>query len=192
VIAFLQMGSQSVRAVLLVLALALAAGCGNSANPSVSFISLPADGPDLSLQGVAFARLSEGQVVARGTAERLDYRRAGGRLVASRGSAIVHPEPGSALASFGTIRVVARDAEGEIPGRRGSASGGVRLDAVRGDTALTDRIEYEGDLLRSTSPVVAHGPGYRVNGKGLSARTDGSAIQLTNGVEGQLQMEARP
>jgi hypothetical protein len=37
--------------------------------------------------------------------------------------------------------------------------------------------------------VAAHGPGYRVNGNGLFARVDGSAIQLTSGVVGQLQME---
>jgi hypothetical protein len=140
---------------------------------------------------VAFARLSEGQVVARGTAERLDYRRAGGRVVASGGSAIVHPSPGSGLAPFGTVRFAAREAEGEIPSRRGSASGGVRLDAARGDTALTERVEYEGHVLRSSAPVAANGPGYRVNGNGLVARTDGSSIDLTSGVKGQLEMEAR-
>jgi hypothetical protein len=140
---------------------------------------------------VAFARLSEGQVVARGTAEQLDYRRAGGRVLASGGSAIVHPSPGSGLAPFGTVRVVARAVEGEIPNRHGSASGGVRLDAARGDTALTERVEFDGQVLRSSTPVAAHGPGYRVNGNGLAARTDGSSIELTSGVKGQLEMEAR-
>ena len=183
------MGSQSVRAVLSVLVLALVWGCGNSANPPVSSISSP-DVPDLSLQVVAFARLSEGQVVARGTAARLDYRRSGGRLVASRATADVQPLPGSSLAAFGTLRFVAQDAAGEVPNRRGTASGGVRLDAARGDTALTERVEYDGDVLRGNAPVAAHGPGYRVNGNGLLARVDGSAIQLTSGVEGQLQMEA--
>jgi hypothetical protein len=185
------MGSQSVRAGLGVLALALAIGCGNRVNPALSSISAPTDAPDLSLQGVAFARLSEGQLVARGTAERLDYRRSGGRLAASRGSAIVHPVPGSGFAPFGTVRFVARNAEGEILNRRGSASGGVRLEAARGDSALTERLEYEGEVLRSNTPVAAQGPGYRVDGKGLLARSDGSAIRLTNGVEGQLQMRAR-
>ena len=142
------MGSQIFRAGLGVLALWLATGCGNPVSPTVSAISTPADAPDLSLQGVAFARLSEGQVVARGTAEQLDYRRAGGRVVASGGSAIVHPAPGSGLAPFGTVRVVSRAVEGEIPNRRGSASGGVRLDAARGDTALTERVEYDGHVLR--------------------------------------------
>jgi len=181
------MGSQNVRAVLGVLVPALAWGCGNSANPPVSSISSP-DVPDLSLQGVAFARLSEGQVVARGTAARLDYRRGGGRLVASGATAVVQPAPGSSLAAFGTLRFVAQDAAGEVSNRRGSASGGVRFDAARGDTALTERIEYDGDFLRGNAPVAAHGPGYRVNGNGLLARVDGSAIQVTSGVEGQLQM----
>ena len=183
------MGSQSIRAILGVLVLALAWGCWNSANPPVSSISIP-DVPDLSLQVVAFARLSEGQVVARGTAAQLDYRRGGGRLVASRATAVVQPMPGGSLAAFGTLRFVAQYAAVEVPNRRGSASGGVRLDAARGDTALTERVEYDGDVLRSNAPVTAHGPGYRVNGNGLFARVDGSAIQLTSGVEGQLQMEA--
>src|SRR5258708_22288101 len=124
------MGSQSIRAVLGVLVLALAWGCGNSANPPVSSISIP-DVPDLSLQRVAFARLSEGQVVARGTAARLDYRRGGGRLVASGATVAVQPTPGSSLAAFRTLRFVAQDAKGEGPNRRGFASGRVRLDAPR-------------------------------------------------------------
>src|SRR5258705_8953382 len=127
------MGSQSVRAVLGVLVPALAWGCGNSANPPVSSISIP-DVPDLSLQGVAFARSSEGQVVARGTAARLDYRRGGGRLVASGATAVVQPTPGRSLGALGTLRFVAQDARGEVPNRRGFGSGGVRVDATRGGT----------------------------------------------------------
>jgi hypothetical protein len=183
------MGSQNVRAVLGVAALALASGCGKPGNPAVSFISTPTDVPDLSLQGVAFARSSEGQLVARGTAERLDYRREGGRLQASRGSAIVHPTPGTSLATYGTIRVLARAAEGEVPNSRGTASGGVRLDTARGDSALTDRVALEGNVLKGNAPVTATGPGYRVNGNGFSVRTDGTAIHLDRGVQGQLQME---
>jgi hypothetical protein len=184
------MGSQSVRAVLRVLALCLATGCGNPGSPTVSALSLPDDTPDLALQGVALARLSDGQIVARATAERLDYRRAGGRVVASRGAGIVYPEPGSSLAQYGTIRFLARDAEGEVLNRRGSATGNVRVDTMRGDTALTERIDYEGDYLRSSVPVAASGPGYQVDANGLSARTDGTAIRLTNGVKGRLRMEA--
>jgi hypothetical protein len=141
------------------------------------------------LQGVAFARLSEGQLVARGTAERLDYRRSGGWVQASRANAIVHPTPGSSLAMYGTVRVLAKEAEGEVPNARGTASGGVRLDTARGDTALTERVVLDGNVLRGHDPITASGPGYRVNGNGFSARTDGTAIHVNSGVRGQLQME---
>ena len=141
------MGSQTIRAVLGLLSPWLASACGNPLNPTVSAISTQVDAPDLSLQGVAFARLSEGQVVARGTAERLDYRREGGRLEASRGSAIIHPTPGTSLATYGTIRVLAQQAEGEVPNARGTARGGVRLDTARGDSALTDRVALENNVL---------------------------------------------
>jgi hypothetical protein len=57
--------------------------------------------------------------------------------------------------------------------------------------ARSDRIYYDGDFLRSDARVDAAGPGYRVDGNGLLARTDGSVIQLTDGVKGQLRMEAR-
>ena len=141
------------------------------------------------MQGVAFARSSEGQLVARGTAERLDYRREGGRLEASRGSAIIHPTPGSSLATYGTIRVLAREAEGEVPNARGTARGGVRVDTARGDSALTDRVALENSVLKGDAPVAARGPGYRVNGTGFSVRTDGTAVRVGGGVRGQLQME---
>jgi len=185
------MGSQKASAALGVTALALAAACGNAVSPQISPVSTPADAPDLSLQGVALARLSEGRMVARGTADRLDYRRAGARLQASHGGGIVHPEPGSRLAAFGSVRFVADRVEGEVANRKGVASGAVRLDAARGDVARTDRIYYDGDFLRSDARVDAAGPGYRVDGNGLLARTDGSVIQLTDGVKGQLRMEAR-
>jgi len=135
--------------------------------------------------------MSEGKVVARATAERLDYRRAAGRMVASRPGGMVYPAPGSSLAQYGTIRFLARDAEGEVLNRRGSAWGNVRVDTARGDTALTERIDCDGDFLRSSVPVAARGPGYQVDASGLSARTDGTDIRLTSGVKGQLRMEAR-
>ena len=139
------------------------------------------------MQGVAFARSSEGQLVARGTAERLDYRREGGRLEASRGSAIIHPTPGTSLATYGTIRVLAQQAEGEVPNARGTARGGVRFDTARGDSALTDRVALENNVLKGNDPVAASGPGYRVNGNGFSVRTDGTQIRVGNGVRGQLK-----
>lgn len=187
-IAFLQMGSQNVSAVFGVFALAFTIGCGKLENPTVSPISIPEDAPDLSLRGVAFARLSEGRVVARGIAERLDYRRSGGRLLASGGVATMYPQPGAKLAALGSLRFTASRLEGEVPTRRGTASSGVRLDATRGDTARTERVDLDGDVLRTDSSVSARGPGYRVESNGLFARTDGSAIQFTRGVAGQLQV----
>jgi hypothetical protein len=185
------MGSQSASTVFPALALALSAACGKAADASVSSLSTPVDAPDLSLTSVAFARLSEGRVVARGNAERLDYRRTGGRLEAVDGAAAINPQPGSGLAEFGTLRFSAPHIDGEIPNRRGNATGGVRLDTTRGDTARAERVGYDGDVLQTDVPVQASGPGYRVNGNGLLARTDGSEIRLTNGVHGRLQMEAR-
>ncbi|HET9754084.1 MAG TPA: hypothetical protein VFP52_14020 [Myxococcales bacterium] len=140
---------------------------------------------------MAFARLSEGRVVARGNAERLDYRRTGGRLEAVNGAAALYPQPGSGLAEFGTMRFSAPHVDGEIPERRGNASGGVRVDTTRGDTARAERVGYDGDVLQTDVPVQARGPGYQVDGNGLFARTDGSEVRLTRGVRGRLQMEAR-
>ena len=84
----------------IVLTVPLLVAC-ESAN--VSHTSLPDDAPDLALRGVAFARLADGRVVARGTAEHLDYRRAGGRLVAFASAASIAPQGGTGLASFGTV-----------------------------------------------------------------------------------------
>src|SRR5437870_9905666 len=168
--------------------LSLAPACETA---SVSHTSLPSDAPDLSLSGVAFARLSEGRVVARGTAEHLDYRRAGGRLVAYVGAASIEPQAGTGLASFGTLNFAAPHVDGEIANRRGNAGGGVNLDTGRGDRAFTEAVEYDGTVLRSEKKVTAHGPGYRVQGNGLLAQADGSAVRLTNGVVGQMQMEAQ-
>jgi len=185
------MGSQIASAFSGVIALALAAGCGKPESPTISPISLPEDAPDLSLKGVAFARLAEGRVVARGTADRLDYRRSGGRLEATYGAATLYPQPGTNLASFGATRVVAARVEGEVPARRGTASSGVRLDALRGDTARTEQVHLDGDVLRTDKRVAARGPGYQVDGNGLFARTDGSVIQFTGGVVGKLQAGTR-
>jgi hypothetical protein len=182
------MGSQNASARFRVVALVLGAACGNAPTPEISSTSLPVETPDLSLSGVAFARLTEGRVSARGTAERLDYRRPGARLEASRGTALVDPAP---PAPFGSVRFVADRVEGSVAARSGVASGGVRLDAARGDSARTERVYYDGDYLRSDTPVAAQGPGYTVQGNGLVARTDGSAIQLTSGVRGQMQAEGR-
>ena len=67
------------------------------------------------------------------------------------------------------------------------------MNAARGDSALTERVDYDGPAgsIRSDSPIDAQGPGYRLHGNGLLARTDGSSIALTGGVNGKLQMETR-
>jgi hypothetical protein len=183
------MGSQNASRFFAVFALAFGCGRGNAENPTLSSLSLPEDAPDLSLQGVAFARLSEGRVVARGTAERVDYRRAGGRFAATGAGALIYPEPGSGLAALGTLHVVAPRLEGDVPARRGTASDVVRLEADRGDSAITQRVHLDGDVLQTDTQVRARGPGYQVQGNGLLARTDGTVIRLISGVNGQLQME---
>jgi hypothetical protein len=102
-------------------------------------------------------------------------------------------EPTKGYTSYGILHFTAPAADGEISGRNGIATGGVQLDTARGDTAATERVEYEGaaGFVRSTTPVDASGPGYRVHGNGLLARADGSTIQLVRGVRGQLEMETR-
>lgn len=184
----LQMRSQSAT----LLALSLGAACaGKPATPQMSSFSPPANSPDLSLQGVAFARLSEGRVVARGTASHLDYRRAGGGLVASRADGILEPEPGSGLAPFGTLHFTAPRVEGEVANRRGTATGGVNVETGRGDRAYSESATYDGLTVRSTTKVFAQGPGYFVQSNGMVAQADGSAVHLTRGVTGQMQMESR-
>ncbi len=174
----------------ILLAASAAAACaGNPQTPKMSPVSTQMDAPDLSLRGVAFARLSEGRVVARGTAEHLDYRRAGGRLVASVAAASMEPEAGTGLASFGTLYFAAPHVDGEIANRRGNAWGGVNLDTGRGDRSFTDAVEYDGAQVKSSSKVTAHGPGYRVQGNGLVAQADGSEVRLVQGVTGTLDAE---
>jgi hypothetical protein len=130
-------------------------------------------------------------VVARGTAGHLDYRRAGGRLIGSDAAATIVPEAGTGLASFGVLHVQAPQVEGEITNRRGDATGGVRLDTGRGDHARSDAVHYDGATIRSSTQVLARGPGYSVESNGLVAQTDGSAVHLTRGVQGRLLLEAR-
>ena len=130
-------------------------------------------------------------MAARGTAERLDYKRAGGWMHATHGAAQVMPQPGTGLASYGWLQIRAPEAEGEFGSKRGRAWGGVDLDAQRGDKARTEAVQFDDQTVRSETPVAASGPGYRVDGQALVARSDGSEIRLTRGVRGELQMEAR-
>jgi len=188
VLAFLQMRCQ--RQMLWLLPVALAA-CGKAVPAGMSAVSTHMDAADLSLRGVAFARVSEGRMVARGIAARVDYRRAGGRMDGSQAILEIVPEPGTDLASYGNLRFQAPNAQGEIANRRGSAWGGVTVDAERGDHGRTEAVEYDGTRVWSRSPVSLRGPGYQVESKGFVALADGSRIDLDSGVKGQLQMEAR-
>src|SRR2546430_17084388 len=118
------MGSQNARAVFRVVAPILVAACGTALPPRISSISLRDDAPDLSLRGVAFARLAEGRVVARGNAERLDYRRAGARMEAVRGGAGIPPGPGNRVPPVGPGGFRPRRVRGENAKRTGVPSGG--------------------------------------------------------------------
>jgi hypothetical protein len=112
-------------------------------------------------------------------------------MVASDAAATIVPEPGTGLASFGVLQVKAPQVEGEIASRRGDATGGVHLDTGRGDHATSDAAHYDGATVRSDTRVVAHGPGYSVESSGMVAQGDGSSVQLTRGVQGRLDLEAR-
>src|SRR5437879_939414 len=116
-------------------AAALLLGCGARTAPpqDMSDRSPPTETPDLTLHQVAFARLSDGRVVARGTAREMAYHRtAGGRLEGQSAVAALYPAQGTGYALFGETRVTAPRAEGERRGRRGTPSGG---DGARAATA---------------------------------------------------------
>src|SRR5436305_13636947 len=110
-------------------AAALLLGCGGRTGPvsGVSDPSPPSDVPDVVLHDVAFARLADGRVTARGTANELGYRRAGGRLDADVGFATLYPEPSSGYAIFGAVQVDAPRAEGDLSSKRGTGSAGVHF-----------------------------------------------------------------
>lgn len=185
----LQMWSHRTSALCL---LASAVACGQAGDPAGSASSTPGDAPDLALSAVAFARLSDGRLVARGTARTLDYRRQGGRMVAADAAITLEPAGNPGFASFGAMRLQAREVDGEVTGRRGTARGDVRLDAARGDRARTERLDYDGPTVRTDTPVDAQGPGYTVHSRGLLARTDGSLVQLTGHAAGTLDVGAQP
>lgn len=189
-LAYLQMRCQPATAAAV---LALAGGamlaCGQSNSAVSAVTSTPADSPDLSLKGVAFVRTAEGRITARGTANRLDYRRAGGRLDADVTAMTLLPVPGSKTATFGAMSFSAPHASGEITEKRGMAWGGVKFSSARGDKAATEAVEYGDDLIHGEKPVAASGPGYRMKGNGLVAKADGSEVSLTNGTSGTLEVQ---
>jgi hypothetical protein len=191
VLAYLQMRCQPATAsfaLSLVCGASLACGQSNSAVSPITSASTPESGPELSLSGVAFVRTVEGRVIARGTASRLDYRRAGGRLDANVTAMTLLPQPGSRTASFGAMSFSAPHATGEVVEKRGLAWGGVKFSSTRGDKAATEAVEYGDDLIHGEKPVVASGPGYSMKGNGLVAKADGSEASLTNGAGGTLEV----
>jgi hypothetical protein len=177
-------------------AAALLVGCSGQTPPgsNVSDPSPPYDVPDLVLHDVAFARLADGRVTARGTAKELGYRRAGGRLDAGMAFATLYPEPSTGYAMFGAVQVDAPRADGDLSNKRGTGSGGVNFRAARGDRGSTERILWDGlhDQLSGDREVIASGPGYAVRSHGFSAHADGSDITLTGGVSGTLQPQPSP
>jgi hypothetical protein len=180
---------QAFLAVLLAGAFAGACGKPNSAGTTRRSASSMTNGADLSLRDVALVRTSEGRIAARGTAARLDYRRAGGHLDANVAAMTVFPERGAQVASFGAMHFSAPTATGEVGARRGVAMGGVRFAAARGDRGTTESLEYDGETIHGEQPVRLSGPGYRVQGHGVVARADGSNVTLQNGVSGTLQAD---
>jgi hypothetical protein len=145
------------------------------------------DAPDLSLRAVAFVRTVDGRVADRGTAARLDYRRAGGRIDADIAAMTLAPRPGSQLTTYGNLQFKAPRAQGESVTRGGRAWGGVLFGSARGDHGETESVEYDGRLIHGEQPVALRGPGYVMHGHGLAARDDGSQLALKNGVEGTLE-----
>ncbi|HEY2029422.1 MAG TPA: hypothetical protein VGH20_09450 [Myxococcales bacterium] len=101
----------------------------------------------------------------------------------------VFPEPGAQVASFGAMHFSAPSATGEVSARHGVATGGVRFAAARGDRGQTQSLEYDGDTVHGEDLVRLSGPGYRVQGRGVVARADGSTITLRDGVRGTLQAD---
>jgi hypothetical protein len=148
----------------------------------------------MALHEVAFARLADGRVTARGTANELGYRRAGGRLDAQIAFATLYPEPSTGYAMFGAVQVRAPRADGDLTSKRGTGSGGVTFRAARGDHGATERILWDGlnDQLSGDRDVTSEGPGYVVRSRGFSAHADGSDITLSGGVAGTLQPERPP
>ena len=116
-------------------AAALLLGCEakQAALLDVSDPSTPSDSPDLLLHQVAFARLADGRVRARGTATELGYRRAGGRLDAQLPAATLYPEPSTGYSMFGDVQLASPHGEGDLTSKQGSASGGVQFRTARGD-----------------------------------------------------------
>jgi len=147
--------------------------------------ALQQEPPDVLLLGVAFARLSAGRVVARGTGRSVAFRRASGKVEVD--GLDVRMAPGGAVpAELGELRVEAPRAAGFLTGRAGEAFGGVVVRSRRGDQVKTERLVVEGEEVRAPGRVEAEGPGYAIHGQSLAARADGTRVELSGGVSGRL------
>jgi hypothetical protein len=144
--------------------------------------------PDVALRGVAFARLSAGRVVSRGTAATAAWNKTTGKLEATTLDARV-ARGSQAPDELGELTLRAPSAAGEPGAKVGAAWGGVQALAARGDRAATERLDAENGEIRAPGPVTASGPGYRVQGNALTARADGERVELRGGVKGRLSSD---
>src|SRR5207302_1723127 len=164
-------------------AAALLVGCGSppTASVEVSDPSPPSDSPDLLLHEVAFARLAEGRVTARGTATQLGYRRAGGRLGAQSPTARLHPQPATGYAVFGEAQPAGPHGGGERATNHGTAAGGTVREPQNEDPLIALAVT----ALIAASPV-AQGPldftaqTMRMEPRGGRTLLDG-AVRLSRG-----------
>ena len=147
----------------------------------------PEEPADLVLSGVAFVRSASGKIVARGTAAGASWRQSAGRLEAASVDARL-ARGSQAPAELGELSLLAPNASGELSSKSGIGWGGVELRAARGDRARSERLLLDGvaGTVHSPGPVEAHGPGYQIRGSELTARSDGTRVEITGGVRGQL------
>ncbi len=169
------------------------AGCQKFFSPSsegvgvVGRLAGEQEPADVVLRRLAFVRLADGRVAARGTAAEASYRQSASTVEAM--SLSVELPPGShAPADVGHLRITAPQASGDLTARTGLGWGGVDARAERGDHATTERVLIDGPGNRVTSPTLvdAAGPGYAVHGSSLTATADGRSIRLQGGVQGRL------
>ena len=146
---------------------------------------------DVVLRGVAFVRVAEGRVAARGTAAEASFRQAGGKVEATR-LAVDLPPGAHAPADLGPLRVTAPLATGDLPAKKGLGWGGVTVHAARGDEARTERVLIDGarDEVQAPGPVEMAGSGFTLHSASLIARSDGSRVQFLGGVRGRLESSA--
>ena len=148
---------------------------------------------DVVLKNLAFVRSAGGRIVARGTAATASWRQGAGKLEATSLEARL-AQGSQAPAELGELAVHAPKVAGELAAKTGSGWGGVALRAGRGDVARTERVLVDGAAgnVFAPGPLAASGPGYRVRGSSLTARSDGTRVVLSGGVLGRLTQGVAP